>query len=1012
MKHISMKSRLLATTLIAGAAFAAPAIAQEAETDEEARQTAVVVVGSRIVRQDFTSNSPVATIGSEQFELSNVVNTEGLLNTLPQAVPGLDRTSNNPGNGTATVDLRGLGPQRTMVLVNGKRMVPTSGSGVVDINSIPSSLIERVEVLTGGASAVYGSDAISGVVNFVLKDNFEGVEAFAGYEVTEEGDADIWSTGLTLGGNFDNDRGNAVVSMSYTSRSDLFQGDRDFSTFAQFDDGEGGLYDGGSSGIPATSIFSGSVGAGTNSDCASSGVMFETSGDIRCFIDSGASNDFYNYSPVNYIQLPQERFQATGMATYDINENVEVYGRFMYALNEVPQQLAATPIFQSGSEFSLDGNPFLSANSQAILSGDNVDQVGFGGRVDPIFSDGGDVFTETNTCTNCLFDASFVDQNNDGIDDDMRFDTTAIIDTDGDGIADTATAFLRRRMLEVGERVSDDQFSAVQFTAGIRGALSENFDYDISYQEGRVLNSSAQRGNVSRSNFLQSLLLADADGDGNVDVDINGDPTCADPSGGCVPMNLFGQGNISAAAAEYLAVRVNSDARYNQSIINAGITGDTSGFFELPGGPIGLAGGIEYRDESFSFDPSQDLATGNIAGFNGAPPVEGGFDVYDVYAETYLPFITDAPWAKVLGLELAYRLSDYSTSGSVDAYKIGGEWAPNEQLRFRTSLNTAVRAPNVVELFSPVNEGFPSATDYCAGDAPNASAISAICQATGVPASLVGSPALNLASGQVRQLSGGNIDLQPEEAETFTIGFVTTPDFVPGLTVAMDYFDIKIDDAISAFGGGASNILNLCYNDATVGGIGSEFCNSIQRRSDGTIDFVSAQSKNVASIGLEGVDLQIDYRLDTEMGAFGIAYMGTHTESSTFEAFAGAAVDECAGEFGSLVCGEPIPAYKHRITGSWADGPFSAQLLWRMVGSVDDDDDGEVYAVESIDAFHYFDLSGSWQVNDSFTLTGGIDNVANEKPPILGDNQEQANTYPATYDVFGRTFFLRAKVNF
>lgn len=960
MKQISMKSRLLATTLIAGAAFAVPAIAQEAETEEEARQTAVVVTGSRIVREDFISNSPVATVGSEQFEMSNVVNTEGLLNTLPQAVPGLDRTSNNPGNGTATVDLRGLGSNRTMVLVNGKRMVPTSGGGVVDINSIPSALIERVEVVTGGASAVYGSDAISGVVNFILKEDFEGMEAFAGYEVTGEGDADIWSTGITLGGNFDNDRGNAVVSMSYNSREALFQGDRDFSTFAQFDDGAGGLFDGGSSGIPSTSIFSAAVGTGTALDCDSFGVTFETSGDIRCFVDTGNDNDYYNYAPVNYIQLPQERFQATGMATYDITDSVEAYGRFMYALNEVPQQLAATPIFQSGSQFSVDGNPFLSAAAQQALS--------------DAFGDG--------------------------------------VDTDADGIDDTATAFLRRRMLEVGPRISDDQFSAVQFTAGIRGDLGSNFQYDVAYQEGRVLNSSAQRGNVSRSNFLQSLLLADADGDGNVDVDADGNPTCADPTGGCAPMNLFGEGNISAEAAEFLAIRVNADARYNQSIITAGITGDTAGFLELPGGPIGVAGGVEYRDESFNFDPSQDLATGNIAGFNGAPPVSGGFDVYDVYAEAYLPFVTEQPYAEVLAMDLAYRLSDYSTSGSVDAYRIGGEWAPNSQLRFRTSLNTAVRAPNVVELFSPVNEGFPSAVDPCSANGPNPTAIAAICESTGVPAALVGSPAINLAAGQVRQLSGGNIDLEPEEAETFTIGFVASPEAIPGLTFSLDYFDIEIEDAISAFGGGATNIMNLCYNDTEVGGIGSAFCNVIQRRADGTIDYVSAQSQNVASIGLEGIDLHIDYRFETEAGAFGLTYMGTHTESSTFEAFAGADVDECAGEFGSLVCGEPIPSYKHRVTGSWSEGPFTAQLLWRMIGEVDDDDDGTDYAVETIDAFHYFDVSGSWQVNDSLTLTGGIDNLADEKPPILGDNQEQSNTWPATYDVFGRTFFLRAKVNF
>jgi len=295
----NLKSRLLASSVFAGAAFgllAVPAVAQE--TDEESVQETVTVTGSRIERLDFVSNSPIATVGAEQFELTGTVNTEGLLNTLPQTVPGLDRTSNNPGNGTATVD----------------RVVPTSGGGVVDINNIPAALIERVEVVTGGASAVYGSDAVAGVVNFILKDDFEGVELSAGYEVTQEGDAALYSTALTMGGNFAEGRGNAVLSLGYNSREELFQGDRDFAFFAQFDDGAGNLFDGGSSGVPEGAIFGGA--SFDFPDGTSGAAIFNQDGSIRRY---DGSVDAYNYAPVNYSSFhrnasrPMPRLTMTSM---------------------------------------------------------------------------------------------------------------------------------------------------------------------------------------------------------------------------------------------------------------------------------------------------------------------------------------------------------------------------------------------------------------------------------------------------------------------------------------------------------------------------------------------------------------------------------------------------------------------------------------------------------------------------------------------------------------------------
>ncbi len=939
----------LVVSVVAGAAYAPAGFAQE---DASALEE-IVVTGSRIQRQDYTSNAPVATVGVEQIELTGTVNTESLLNTLPQTVPGLDRTSNNPGNGTATVDLRGLGSNRTLVLIDGKRVTPTTSGGTVDINGIPNALIENIEVLTGGASAVYGSDAVAGVVNFIMKRDFEGVALNGGYELTEDGDAGITSGDITLGGNIADGRGNIVFNIAYTERDDLFQADRDFSFFAQFDtDTNGdnvsdGLINGGSSGIPSTSIFSGGLGA----FFPSFGATFTQGGDIRGFDTDGDDNDFYNYAPENYIQLPQTRYQASAIGHFQVNDSAEVYGRAMYTNSQVPQQLAPTPIFQTAT-FTLDGNPFLTENAQQVLTAAHGDGV----------------------------------------------------DTDGDGIDDTGTAFLRRRMEEVGPRIADSDFNSFQLQAGVRGDIgASTWSYDAFAQQGIVTATETQRGNIDRQRFQQALL-------------VNPDGSCTNPAAGsstvpCSGLNIWGEGNISDAAAAFVSTAVSSTADYEQTMYGINFTGNL-GNLELPGGAIAAAVGYEFIDNEFDFRPSQDLASGNIAGFNGAPAVTGAFDVSSVYAEAYLPILSGAQFAEILDVELAYRASDYSTVGSVDSYKIGASWAPNDQVRFRAGFNTAVRAPSVGELFAPVSEGFPGATDPCAAEGAPDSATSAICAATGVPANVIGTPAINLAAGQVRALGGGNPNLQEEEAETLTVGIVVSPAAVEGLTVSLDYFDIEIEEYIAAFGGGANNVLSTCYdpNDAA-GGAGSDFCNAVVRRPDGTIDFVLTASQNVAKQTLTGYDLLASYDFQAFGGDMRINYVGTFTEENDFTPFTGADPITCAGEFGAD-CGEPIPEYSHRTSFNWSRDNWTTQLLWRHIGSVDDDDEGFVYAVDSIGSEDYFDASVSYDFSDNYGLTFGIDNLLDTDPPIIGDNQEQANTYPATYDVFGRTFFVRGSARF
>ena len=367
--------------------------------------------------------------------------------------------------------------------------------------------------------------------------------------------------------------------MSYTDREDLFQGDRDFSTFAQFDSSDANgnpiLIDGGSSGVPGTSIFAGGLG---NISPDNFGVTFDPDGSVRPFITEGNDNDFYNYAPVNYIQLPQERYQATALAHYELMDGHEAYGRVMYTSSRVPQQLAPTPIFQSGTDFTLDGSPFLTAQAQAALSGNNADILGIGTRQDRVFADAaGNPATALGaadsgiTCTNCVFDNSFVDANEDLIDDDPRNDVGPLQDLDGDGIADTGTAFLRRRLREVGPRISDDLYTGFQIKGGIRGEIADTtWSYDAYIQEGSVTSSNTQSGNVNRDRFKQALLLdlTDPTGGTCADTSANGSTT------GCAPINIFGEGNISEAGAAFLRTAVAAIGTFDQTVASVNFAGE------------------------------------------------------------------------------------------------------------------------------------------------------------------------------------------------------------------------------------------------------------------------------------------------------------------------------------------------------------------------------------------------------------------------------------------------------
>ncbi len=943
MRKSTLAAQLMRTTILAGvAAFSVPAFAQE-EGDE------IVVTGSRIAREDLAAPSPVTTVNSEQLVLTNTVNTEQFLNTLPQVIPSLDSTSNNPGNGTATVSLRGLGTNRTLVLVDGSRFVASGPFGVVDLNSIPAALVDRIDVVTGGASAVYGSDAVAGVVNFILKDDFEGVQLDVSNELSAAGwDANIFQSALTLGGNFADGRGNAILSVSYTNRESLLQGDREFSSLSLFDDGAGGFVSGGSGSVLGgqfTELGAGSfptfyaapiLGPG---ETASNNITFNGNPDGRRFINP---TDQYNYAPTNYLQLPQERYSIYAGGTYEINDKVEVYARGVFAQSVVDQQLAPTPV---GGTLNLNlDNPNLSPVFLAALQG---------------------IYTGP----------------------------TDIQDRDADGEVDDIRISVSRRYNDdsIGPRNSLRDSSTFQIKGGLRGALNESWNYDVYAQFGRVSSTQTQTGNISFS-ALQAGVLSGA-------------------------VNIFGVNTIDAAGGEL----IRRTGIIGETVEQKQIVGTVSGTFDAIKSPfaasgVGLAFGVEYREEEAASQPDSVLGP-DVRGFNASLPVAGSFDVYEAFMEADIPLLEDTAIGDV-SINGAFRYSDYTTVGGTISFAAGVNWAPIDELRIRGQFQRANRAPNIGELFSAASNGFPGASDPCSGGGFGSfvPANAATCSAFGVP--VPGDP-FQL-SGQIEVLAGGNPNLQEETADTFTAGFVWQSSAIEGLTLQVDYYDISIKNAIAA-AGTLQTLLDRCYVDGDVATCNTFFGAGTRDPATGqiTAPFLPIISiANVASIGARGIDFTASYSLDIgSLGTISTQYYGTYTLESSFLPDAVSPLIECAGFFG-VVCGEPTPTYKHTTQTSWLYGPLTTSIRWRLIGAVtlppgEAAQFGVGDASDSIDTFNYVDVTMQYAVNENLDLTVGVQNILGKDAPLLGSTvNEQANTYPATYETLGRQLFFGASLKF
>jgi iron complex outermembrane receptor protein len=986
-------NRKTAIATAVAAVISGPYAHVQAQVDTDAQIEEIVVTGSRIARRDLTAPSPVSVVTAEHIAQTGTVNLEQLLNEMPQIMPGWTNSSNFPGTGTATADLRGLGARRTLVLVNGRRYIPTNGNGTVDLSGIPTALVDRVEVMTGGASAVYGSDAIAGVVNFILDDNYEGFELGGSYDLTSEGDSAVYSTNLKFGTNYSDGKGNITVFAGSTNRDATTQDARPFTAVA-LDDGQvcddgnnpsrsgicgdgsdptAVLVGGGSTGIPASrmsldsSAIPGTIGDNLNGNPNS--IKFDNGAPLA-FNDP---QDRYNYAPPSYLQVPQKRFITQLFATRELNKRVNVSLEAMYMHNENELSAAPQPRFIGNADnlmFNFAANPYLTDESKAIIGASEL-----------------------------ITDAARGLPTGDGI---IRINSLA------------------HRVTSAGPRLTIRRFDVWRALVGIDGEITENLDYELYYSIGSSSNATRFDNGVDRDRWNQAV---------NATTDpLTGEPVCIDTSGGCFPVNPFGIDLISPEGTAFVRIGSNLWELYEQQTAGLTFVGNLPDDMSFGAGPIGTAFGLEWREETFRSSPDSAATINNTA----VIPTFGEYDVSEAFVEVNIPLLADAPGADYLGLSGAYRHSDYSTVGGVDTWSYGLEWSPSfiPGLRFRGGQHLAVRAPNVIELFGQVRgAGLTIYQDPC--DAESGLLQTAeqqqFCNDWGAPTGFV---QLN---GTVGGAVFSNPDLKAEEADTWTAGLVYQPEFLAdyGVAISADYFSIDIENAIALNGGGIDNNITACFfsldfNDPS--------CSNVFRErppGSGDIETLETQLVNVTVKKVEGIDVQAEFSFDLGPGKFDVFVLSTYQFHNGFQATPALPFTECAGKFG-VPCGGEIdgtgsPRWRTNTRFTWGTEEYRVSVNWRWLEGMEDAriervaafglDTSDIIAsipAEAVrtDDYNYVDINASWEFNDITTLRIGFDNVFDKDPPLMGDAQIQANTDPGTYDVFGTRVWASFNLRF
>lgn len=987
--RFALRHRLMISSALACTALSvAPAAAQEAPPPEPTTttNTDIIVTGTLIRNPNLEKSSPISVIGAEEIQLQQSNNAEEFLRELPGVAPSIGSAVNNGQGGSSFVDLRGLGINRNLALLDGMRLVPARADGAADLNNIPLALVERVDVLTGGASTTYGADAISGVVNFVTKRDFQGMQLDVSQQITQRGDGHTWRADLTLGGNFADDRGNAVLSVGYQKAKPIYQGDRSFS-INNIDSSTGEAGGSGTSVPVRVSI----PGVGNRQLNTATGAFNTDSAFIP-----------FNFNPQNILQTPFERFNIFGSARYEVADGIDVYAQGMFSRNKSASIIASSGLFGAAFEIPYS-NPYLPGPAR-----------------------------------NQLCAANGLSQ--------AQCDAAAVATDPNDPDYNTFTSNVLRRFIEGGPRSTEFTTTFWQQKVGVRGDITDKFSFDVygTYGESELLRENIGYGLLSRAR--QALLATNPD-------------TCLDTSNNCVPLNVFGpQGSITPDMLGFINAANASDTQKNSL---AQIRGVVSGELGSIGGAhaINVAIGAEYRKNTAARKPDAlSQIPGEVLGLGGAPAVtDNSTNVKEVFGELIAPLISDKPFFHDLTLEIGARYSDYNTTGGAFTYKAGGSWSPIEAVKIRGNYNRATRSPTIQELYASVQTGLNnSAYDPCQGQATDPSdpdtfnpaignpIVQQICLAQGAPASTIGSISPPSA-GQINFTQGGNPDLDVEKADTFTVGFVFEPDFVPGLSMTVDYYNITVKNAITAptiddqlrecFGGAGPDTVNPAAGAPT-----SFDCLEFRRDPlSGGLDGDSATTpgvflplSNQGTIKTDGIDVALNYNRKFDFAELTLAFNGNWTHASKFKAKPGSINRECVGYY-SVNCGAPgngttafgsvgsiQPEFSWNARGTLGFEAIDVSLLWRHISSVKVEPlvaDQFLEEFRNIKAYDWFDLSLQFSPNDHLTLTATVLNLLDKEPPFVGStigstSFNSGNTYPSTYDSLGRRFALGAQVKF
>lgn len=1060
MSKFKFRETLLASTMIAGMSFANPAYAQEAPPEEttpegvqtqasaapveETSQGDIVVTGTLIKNPNLVSSSPVTVVGQDELQLRQTNVAEEILRDLPGVAPSIGSAVNNGNGGAAYADLRGLGNHRNLVLLDGVRIVPSNFVGRVDLNNIPLALVERVDTLTGGAATTYGADAVSGVINFITRSDFAGMELAGSSQITQRGDGHIFRVDATVGANFDDGRGNAVLSLGYQQADPVYQGARRISinNYTSTSGNAGG------SGTTVPARFT-RPGLGQNTIVPDLGITRPYFG----------PTDAFNFNPFNIFQTPFERFNIFGSGHYEVADGVEFYTRGMFSKNKVETIIAPSGIFGQLALIPVS-NPFLPAGARAQFCASN----------DFDFTTPGVQTLTPAQCAAAALATSPTDPNF------RAFQTN-----------------IGRRLVEAGPRISEFVTTMFDYRAGLRLGITDTIGLDISGAYGESENRQEQQGYTSISRLRTSLYTTSP-----TTCNLGPSPTVPNPTNpnlpplagsgsgttGCVPTNIFGgPGSISPGAVDFFTTLAGTAQKASLAQARALLSGDFGASAPWAEDPIGFAVGAEYR--KYTAEQEADTLSqtaGELGGAGGAVlPFEGAYDVREVYAEIIAPIVQNRPFFESLTLEAGIRYSDYkldapgSPSYNTTTWKGAATWEPFDGLKFRGNYQRAVRAPNIGELFAPSNTGLTTvATDPCRANNPARNpvtdpALRALCLSQGAPLSTIGN-IINPTAAQANGTFSGSLALRPEKANSYTIGVVFQPDFIPGLSLTVDYYKIHIKDAITQPGSG--DLITGCFGDnngtgVTADSVNNPICQLFRRNPvTGGLDGDAATTQglifptsNAGRILTDGIDFGANYRRDLGFARLNLSFQGNWTNRSEFEAIvpgsvlppgvpgAGGALPpsgtrECIGQYGPN-CGSPGSAGPSSAPGSiqpeWSwnarstlsFGDIDVSLLWRHISGVEAEPGitfftgtigtgalaGEDVNFGKIGAYDWFDLSLRFGVSENFDLTMTVMNLFDKTPPVVGStigttSFNSGNTYPSTYDALGRRFAIGGRLKF